>query len=334
MVLFIKLTSICSYGMSLYTELSWKFVLPDIKLIRQSLMLVRPFHIIHQLVIVYLVISLKGMSPSSLDFIRAWLMLFLLMPFLFGLNDYLHHKDDEKMGRDRLFTSHTWPSWVLLASVLSLLLTMTFLAATRGVLTLAWLYAMIGCGMLYGYFKHKRQMIRTYMFRTFSGITFYMVVASYFGLSAVDWYYAIFVGLLDLFSHIAGDLRDYPLDLVGKVNTFPVRYGIRNTLFLIAGFQILSIGYFISLHRFSSWQLSIFLMCILCANTISWLVYGWLNMQEQQRHEWHHALFHGIKILTYSCIAGLMASNMHFLPIIMIFWLFSYWLYLWSDGRT
>ena len=293
---------------------------------RQSLLLIRPFHIIHQLTIVLMVIALNGISPSPLEIFMAWLMLFLLMPFLFGLNDWMHQEEDAMMGRDRLFASgHVSPKYIPVFLV-SILVVMNAIAFSSSLATLGWLETMIACGLLYGYFKHKRHTFLTYLFRTFSGMTFYLVVASYFGY----WHQysvALFVGHLDLFSHIAGDLRDYPLDLKGNVRTFPVRFGIANTRKLILIMFAVSVAY---------------LSFIIALPAVFWIflsifaIAGWsfyLLLDALQIHALQHAAFHGVKIACYSLIAGVLLSQPLIVAGIMFAWAVSYLAYLWSDGR-
>ena len=289
-------------------------------------MLVRPFHIVHQITIVLLVIGVHQLSPTFLQVIGAWLMLFLLMPFLFGLNDWMHRKEDAEMERDRLFTSGDIHPNAVLLGLASILLTMTAIALSSGWGTLLWLYAMITCGLLYGYAKHKRLTVTTYLFRTLSGMTFYLVTASHFGFRN-EFALATFVGLLDLFSHIAGDLRDYPLDLRGDVKTFPVRFGIRSTLILIAVVQAISFSLLSALLQFS---LS-FWIAILLFSVAGWIAYLLLNILEV--HALHHACFHGVKIASYVLIPVSIWGTWWLVPTVLLGWAISYLLYLWADNR-
>ncbi len=293
---------------------------------RQSLLLVRPFHIIHQMVIVLMVISLNGISPSPLEILMAWLMLFLLMPFLFGLNDWMHRDEDAEMGRDRLFTSgYVSPKYVPIFLV-SILVVMNAIAFSSSLVTLGWLEAMIVCGLLYGYFKHQRYTFLTYLFRTFSGMTFYLVVASYFGYWH-QYLVALFVGLLDLFSHIAGDLRDYPMDLKGNVRTFPVRYGIGNTRKLILAVFAVSMAYLSLIIALPA----VFWIFLSIFAAVGWVIY--LLLDALGIHALQHAAFHGVKIACYSLIAGFLISRPLMVAGVMFAWAVSYLAYLWSDGR-
>ncbi len=311
----------------------------DLKVLKQLILLIRPFHIIHQLVIVLLVIGLKQINVTPTEFISAWLMLFLLMPFLFGLNDYWHRVEDKEMGRDRLFTSNSFSKTQVLTFTLSIFLVMNYLAFSRSMITGLFLYLMIICGLLYGYFKHKKQMIKTYSFRTLSGVTFYLVVASYFGLTGVDFLIALFVGLLDLYSHIAGDLRDYQKDKVGKVNTFPVRFGTKYTLFLILGVYLLSVLYLSEIELLQGKLIEFLSMLpyILTFPVISFMGYFLLTLHTI-RYNWLHAIFHFSKIATYSflglCWLGISLNLvLGLVVLILIAWLVSYYLYLWGDNR-
>lgn len=293
---------------------------------RQLLMLVRPFHIVHQLTIVMLVIGVHRLSPTFLQVIGAWLMLFLLMPFLFGLNDWMHRKEDAEMGRDRLFTSKNIHPNAVLLGLATILLTMNSIALTSGWTTLLWLYAMITCGMLYGYAKHRRMTATTYLFRTLSGMTFYLVTASHFGYHN-EFALATFIGLLDLFSHIAGDLRDYPLDLVGKVQTFPVRFGIPRTLVLVAivqGIAFVFLAGIIDLPR-------MFWMSVLLFSSLGWSAY--LLFKFLEIHALQHACFHGVKIAVYVLIPATLWNAAWAVPLVMLGWAVSYLLYLWADNR-
>lgn len=303
---------------------------------RNSILLVRPFHIIHQISIIVLVLGLKHIFPTLSDFLLVWLMVFLLMPFLFGLNDYWHRLDDQKMNRDRLFTNHhISPNFVLMSS-LSLLLIMNVIAFQRSAVTGGLLYSMILSGLLYGYLKKKKRMLLTYLFRLLSGVTFYLVVASYFHLTEADVLVALFVGFLDLYSHIAGDLRDFKKDKIGNVNTFPVRFGINKTLILIesVGFFTL-INYFIfeatilRLHSFAT--LLVLPMFLIISIVIFWF-------QDSEKYKWFHAMFHGSKISVYFMLGASLLFTPQLSILLLVFgflplWFLSYYLYLWADHR-
>lgn len=294
---------------------------------RQSLMLVRPFHIVHQLAIVLLVLSLKSVSPPWLMVLKAWLMLFLLMPFLFGLNDLMHRIEDRKMGRDRLFTSDSVSlGWIGLFLGL-VLLVMVSIALESGMVTLFWLVSMIGCGLAYGFFKHARRTVLTYLFRMLSGITFYMVVATYFGFSSVDVWVGLIVGVLDLFSHVAGDLRDFPMDVEGGVRTFPVLYGLGRTERLIASLELIGLLMVGLVFGFGV----VFWFLVFFGLGIGWVAY-WL-LRESDAFSWLHAVFHGQKIFIYVLVAVFMGSSGWFVPLFMLCWFGCYSAYLWADGR-
>ncbi len=295
---------------------------------RQSLMLIRPFHIVHQLAIVILVLSLKSLSPPWFVVFKAWLMLFLLMPFLFGLNDLMHRMEDRQMGRDRLFTSDSISMWMVSMFLFFVLLMMSLLALESGIFTFIFLVLMIVCGLAYGYFKHKRQMVRTYLFRLLSGMSFYLVVAVYFGFSlSDDVRVSLIVGVLDLFSHVAGDLRDYPLDVEGGVRTFPVVYGIESTERLILALELFGLLLVILVFGFgiSFWSVVLF------GSGLGWLLY--FLLKESGAYSWQHGSFHGQKVFIYVLISHFSGFSEWFVPLFLFGWFMSYCLYLWADDR-
>ncbi|RMG22922.1 MAG: hypothetical protein D6732_25260 [Methanobacteriota archaeon] len=294
---------------------------------RQSLMLIRPFHIVHQLAIVLLVVSLKGYFPPWYIFLKAWLMLFLLMPFLFGLNDLMHRLEDRRMGRDRLFTSESISMISVGFFLGSVFLVMALIALESGLMTFVWLLLMILCGLLYGYFKHERRTFLTYIFRMLSGVTFYLVVSMYFGFSSIDGWVSLVVGVLDLFSHVAGDLRDFPMDVAGGVRTFPVVYGVDRTERFIFGLQLLGLFLVGIIFRYGFW----FWLFILVGCSLGWLTY--FVLREGNAYSWQHAAFHGQKILIYVLVGVFHGVSIWFVPLYMMGWFVSYCLYLWADDR-
>ncbi len=298
----------------------------DTEYLKKMLLLVRPFHIVHQVAIIFLVIATKKITPNPVKILLAWSMAFLLMPLLFGINDWIHREEDQKMGRNRLF-SNRMSKHVLLIPPVAFLTYMTIIAATAGWVTVISLYAMIFCGTLYGLFKHLKKTVMTYLFRALSGYTFYLLIAAYFSLSPIDWKIAAFIAVWDLAAHIAGDLRDYSFDRIGNVRTLPVRMGLRITWLTIFILQIVSLALLELIFRFGTdfWNFQFLLVCI------GWIAYFTIHSLKLEQFE--HAAFHGMKIATIIFIAQTLFNTSNLIQPFLLAWIISYLLYLWGDDR-
>ena len=182
-------------------------------------------------------------------------------------------------------------------------------------------------------------MKKTYLFRALSGSSLYIFIASYFGFGPLDIIGAVFIGVWDLQAHFAGDLRDYPKDLLARLQTLPVKHGINKTLSIIFRFQFLGMVLILAIYAFlGQTQIYRMLVIIFFINYFGWSAYFTLINTMKIRYEWLHACFHGPKILSTILIA---MDLMHIATIPIIFtlilaagvWLLMYASYLWSDNR-
>jgi len=317
---------------------------------RMSLMLVRPFHIVHQWALIFMALSVKGIlgKVSPLDLFTVWIIVFLVMPLLFSINDLLHLEEDKKMKRERLFTVLDIPKRQLTIILTSLILLLILLAGLRNILTLGFLILLMIFATAYGYYKHKKRTILTYSFRTLSGFALYLVISSYFGLTVFDILLAIFVGLTDLQVHIIGDVRDILKDKVADVRTLPVIYGIRATNLIVLVLQFISTSFLLILSNITADTVinsknllsSVFvgiprlaIIWVVSFYLVAWVVYLFLLQREKVPYQWLHACFHGAKVMTFVSIGISISGSTWVIVFFFIIWILSYTTYLWADNR-
>ncbi len=319
-----------------------------------SLLLIRPFHIVHQWSLILMVIFTKSIYSvvSALDLFVVWLLVFLVMPLLFAINDLMHLEEDRKMGRDRLFTAVSVPPQFLktvLGSILALLLLISVL---RSVTTFIALILLIIFASAYGYYKHKRRTLLTYLFRSLSGFALYLVISSYFALTSTDILLAVFVAMTDLQVHIIGDVRDIKKDKVAELKTLPALYGIPTTNIIVLLLQLFSTSYLMIISNikdvivFDNGHLlntdlgqipisSILFIVIFYA--VAWVIYLRFLHRGEIPYQWLHACFHGAKVLTFLAIAlstdAFQLTDLLWLLVFLVIWFISYLTYLWADDR-
>jgi 4-hydroxybenzoate polyprenyltransferase len=318
---------------------------------KKFLLLIRPFHIVHQISLITLALSVRNLlfETAAIDIILVWLMQFLVMPLTLLLNDYFHRSEDRSMNLNhRLFAGKEIDRSIIVIISIVLLVIIGSIALSRSLTSLFAMVVIFTSASLYGYFKHKRMTFTTYIFRAVSGGSLYLFIASYFNLILFDFYIAILIFFMDLTAHITGDLRDLEKDILVPIKTFPVVFSERKTELIVLLLQIFTLFYLILVFYFRNQLIdiyTIFFIVLVVASgfTIYYLLrtkhFIFTSINFDRYRQWYHACFHGPKIITIFILSirlSIDVSIFEYLIIILIssfVWIISYSIYLSVDNR-
>lgn len=311
-------------------------------LARALVLTARPFHWFNTICMAIFAVAL---TRASADFdaalaLRRTLTIVLLLFLLFFCNDFMHKRDDIRMERGRLFQLFALTRGRVVAILTSLTFAVVASSDDLSWRPLALIFAIFAAGMFYGAAKFQRRPLATYAARALAGAAMFVYAADGPAFGGLQLVAAGFVGLWDLQAHIAGDLRDLPMDKIAGVRTLPSAWGEARTLVAIALCQGAALVVLEAYLRLVGIALSpaTLLACGLLMLT-GWAAYAWLSAaRPRTRFAWLHACFHGPKALFYLVVAGeLMAWNWPERAALVlggaVVWFCSYWIYLWSDFR-
>jgi geranylgeranylglycerol-phosphate geranylgeranyltransferase len=321
-------------------------------IMKKLLLMIRPFHIVHQFSIIALAISVRGQLYTTplVDILLVWLMQFLIMPLTLLINDYLHREEDKKMKlKHRLFVDQNIDQRLVIAIVVSLFFIIALIALSRSIYTLLAMLLIFIVASLYGYFKYKKMTTATYLFRGFSGGALYLFIASYFQLIAIDLLIALLILLLDFTAHISGDLRDLEKDGIANMKTYPVLYGEKVTEYIIVVMQVISISYLLIIFYglidtfdailFIGISSMSFIFYYFFKSRYS-IIVPWSNQMIDRYRYWYHACFHGSKVIVIFLLAFRIADSditvlnrIGLVILSFMIWLVSYYVYLFIDNR-
>ena len=307
------------------------FVLHGYKKVKKFLIFIRPFHILHHITIIFLAISVKGLYNSLLfsEGFKLWIITFTMMILLFVTNEYLHKEEDKNMGRERIFQSMEVQRLYLLLVLIMLFIIDVVLSLFRSPVVLGLYVILLSVAVGYGFFKHKRITVLTYVFRFLTGFFMYLFVAVYLGYSSIDFNIALVSGYLDLVANISGDLRDFAKDKEGGIRTLPVVIGIEGTQFFIFFLQLGLIGILQLISVPATQLISVQVLASLLFHL--WKKESWFT-------PWAHMVFHLAKIISLFLIATMFAGFSFVVTVgglvtLVFLELLAYIIYLWSDDR-
>ncbi len=152
--------------------------------------------------------------------------------------------------------------------------------------------------------------------------TFLLFVSVFVPLNQFVFFLSFIVGLIDVATNIAGDIRDLIVDRKSAIKTLATETSEKTTLLII-----------FSLYAFSLMCLQIFIsLPLVMILSFLFLLLGGLLLTIHIPRIWYHGVFHGIKIMFYLLIAvylGVKSSQTAIAEIIMIIMIIVGWMCSW-----
>ena len=294
------------------------------EIISQLIYFLRIHQNVYHLTIVITILFFKP-ETGIFQLLSAGLLIILITPTFLLLQDILGKKDDEKFNQKRIMFSDTYNKIFFITSMIVMLVILFLNNIESDFCFIALLFSTFA----YGFAKHLRKMIFSYIFRYLSSIfTFSMYLFILTSGNLTNFYYfIIFVSIFDLIGNIAGDIRDVQKDTIAGVKTLVTVYGEDNTLKIMAMMMVISFCIF--LYKYELFILSFLYLINLCC----------FILVELLSTKYVHGLFHLSKLVNFLIIASLINDISLFvlfivLTCVVILWFFSYYYYLFNSGHS
>lgn len=302
---------------------------------RDVLLWIRPYQTVYQLAVFGLVLASKEVKAVGLAEVAGLLAVLVSLPALFIVNDYIHSPNDRLMGRQRFFSRFNRLMRSPLIIAACLVGACSILAERSGLPMLITYLLLVGSVCLYAIAKRYRSIVSLYGFRAVSGALLYLVIAAPLGLNQRDYITALLVGLFDLQTNIAGDVRDVYADCKTRLKTLPLVWGVRRTTIVLLLLQILCLAGF----RLTFFSLSgTWIIAALLGAVPAWISYLYVLSRGEELVMWAHACHHGYKLYVLCLIGRMLAgqsldTSIYITAVVLVIWFVAYSLYLFGDHR-